>query len=204
MPTSQIVANDPNQAPGQRHCFGRNTGVITGLNSKAYEGWGKQIRVWPYACYVMAVSMAALNDWVIRQKMRRSAGLRLFCFPYAGAGASVFRNWMSDVDSDIEVYSVQLPGRENRLREPTLQSFEELVPALTGGIMGLLDRPFAFYGHSLGAKIAFETARALRRSYGREPSHLFIGASPAPHLPWPHPHMHVLTEQGLIEEIQKR
>src|SRR5271154_1223247 len=131
--------------------------------------------------------MALPSNWVICQKLRPSAGLKLFCFPYAGGRASVYRNWTAELRSDIEVCSIQLPGRESRFREQPFASIEPLVPALVQGILGELDRPFAFYGHSLGAKIAFETVRELRRRGARGPAHLFVAACAAPQVQWPHP-----------------
>lgn len=147
--------------------------------------------------------MAIPNDWVIRER-RNSADSRLFCFPYAGGGASVYRGWTEEANSNIEVCWVQWPGRENRNREPPFACCEELVTALVKGISELLDRPFAFYGHSLGAKIAFETIRGLRRGGCAQPSHLFVGASQAPQLPWTRPLLHPLGEDEFIEEIQRR
>jgi medium-chain acyl-[acyl-carrier-protein] hydrolase len=130
--------------------------------------------------------------------------MRLFCFPHAGVGPSVFRGWADDLDADTEVCLVQLPGRESRLHEPLFSSIAELVPPLTDGIKGLLDRPFAFYGHSLGATIAFEVARRLRRTLGIIPDHLFVAASPAPQVPWSHPPVRFLREGEFLREIQRR
>jgi medium-chain acyl-[acyl-carrier-protein] hydrolase len=148
--------------------------------------------------------MTFSNSWVIRQAARRPARLKLFCFPYAGAGASVFRNWAADLGPDIEVCGIQLPGRENRLRETPFRSIDALAPALVEGIAEEIDWPYAFYGHSLGAKIAFETAREVRRRGFAEPVHLFAGASPAPQIPWPHPPTADLAENDFIDEIQRR
>lgn len=130
--------------------------------------------------------------------------MRLFCFPYAGGGASIYRNWTEELHSEFEVWWVQWPGRENRIRERPLTSVQELVSALVDGIAPWLDRPYAFYGHSVGAKVAFETIRALRRNRQSEPCHLFVGASRAPQLPWPYAPLHLLEEQEFIRQIQKR
>jgi len=117
---------------------------------------------------------------------------------------SVYRTWAEEAPSEIEVCCVQWPGSQNRIRETPFTCFDELVPALVSAISRWLDRPFAFYGHSLGAKIAFETIRELRRQGRAEPSHLFVGASHAPHVPWPHPGLHLLEEDAFIEGIQRR
>lgn len=143
------------------------------------------------------------NKWLICEKAREAAALRLFCFSYAGGGASAYRGWADGLPSSVEVYWIQLPGRENRLSEPLYTSLAELAPGIADNILNALDRPFAFYGHSLGGKIAFETLHELRTA-GHYPSAFFAGASPAPHLPWLHPSMHELPEKKLLDEIQKR
>lgn len=144
------------------------------------------------------------SEWIVRPRLRTQPRLRLFCFPYAGVGPSAFRGWPDGFDTDVEVCIIQLPGREARLREPPFRSMKDLVPQLANGLMGLLDRPYAFYGHSLGARTAFETVRALRRSAYGQPFHLFVGACQAPQIPWPHSHMHHLDESAFLAEVQKR
>src|ERR1700683_5552118 len=159
---------------------------------------------WHYNCQSSVLRMTLPNNWVICQQRRNSAALRLFCFPYAGGGASAYRTWNKELTSDIEVCWIQWPGRENRIRERPFETIDELVPALVNDLSEWLVPPFAFYGHSLGAKIAFETTRHLRRPGSVQPSHLFVGASQAPQLPWPHPPLHVLREDEFIKEVQKR
>ena len=112
---------------------------------------------------------------IICPKRRPHAGQRLFCFPHAGVGPSVFRGWADQLAAVAEVCLIQLPGREGRLRETPLTSISELMPALIEDMTPLLDRPFAFYGHSLGATIAFECARNLRRALDLSMPSLKIG-----------------------------
>jgi medium-chain acyl-[acyl-carrier-protein] hydrolase len=81
---------------------------------------------------------------------------------------------------------------------------DDLAPALAKGILPCIRTPFAFYGHSLGAKVAFETTRVLRRIGSEQPCHLFVGASDAPQLGWPHPLIHALPDNDFIHEIQQR
>jgi medium-chain acyl-[acyl-carrier-protein] hydrolase len=108
--------------------------------------------------------------------------MRLFFFPYAGGGASIFRLWAESLPSDVDVHLAQLPGRENKLMETPFTRLEPMVEAVAEAIVPLLDRPFAFFGHSMGALIGFELARLLRRRLGREPEHLFVSGRRAPHL----------------------
>jgi surfactin synthase thioesterase subunit len=78
---------------------------------------------------------------------------------------------------------MQLPGREGRFMEVAHTEFRPLIEALAGALVPLLDVPFAFFGHSMGAIIAFELARELRRTLGTQPVHLFVAGARAPHLP---------------------
>ncbi len=129
------------------------------------------------------------------------ARLRLFCFPYAGGAASVFSMWPGNLPPEVEVCPVQFPGRENRLSESPFTQLKPLVLALAQAIRSYLDKPFAFFGHSLGAVIGFELARQLRRENGPGPLHLFVSGSPAPQLPRRHPAIHQLPEEGFIKEL---
>ena len=108
--------------------------------------------------------------------------MRLFCFPYAGAGASIYHTWRAVLPKAVNVCPVQLPGREDRINEDPFTEMAALIPALAQSIFPALDRPFAFFGHSMGALISFELARYLRREHGLQPSHLFISGHGAPQL----------------------
>ncbi len=110
----------------------------------------------------------------------RRASARLFCFPHAGGGASVFRNWSEDLPSAIELCPARLPGREARLSEPPLTTMRELVAALAEAIAPHLEGRFAFYGHSMGAIVAFELARLLRASGAPMPACLAVSGARAP------------------------
>ena len=142
--------------------------------------------------------------WVLRPRPVAQARYRLFCFPYAGVGPSVYRPWLDALPPEIEVRFVQLPGREGRWREPALTRLAAIAPAVTAALRSELDLPFAFYGHSLGALIAFEVTRALRASGGPSPAHLFVGAHRGPHLPNPHPPMRHLADGDFVTELRRR
>lgn len=96
-----------------------------------------------------------------------------------------------------------LPGRESRLRERAYTRMEPIVDALAREIVPFLDRPFAFFGHSMGGSIAFDLARRLRSELGIEPDHLFISARRAPHFPEQTPEIHNLPEPEFIAELAK-
>jgi medium-chain acyl-[acyl-carrier-protein] hydrolase len=113
----------------------------------------------------------------------------------------MYRGWAAHLPDEVEVVSVQLPGRENRFNEQPIESMERLVGQLVDGLAGYLTRPFALFGHSMGALIAFELIRRLRRS-GVGPVHLFASGCRAPHLPSRSPDWHTLPDHDLITKIE--
>lgn len=142
--------------------------------------------------------------WLITPAQKRRPAARLVCFPYAGAGASAFRGWADAAPDALEVCLVQLPGRENRLREAALTSVADVVAGLASELEPFCDLPFAFFGHSMGAIVAFETVRQLRRSGTRLPDAMFVSASRAPQLPWPHPPVRSLDDLSLLGVLNQR
>ena len=131
------------------------------------------------------------------------ARFRLFCFPYAGGSSTVFRSWTRGIHPLIEVAPARLPGREFRLSDEAFTHVEPLVEALTREIFPYLDRPFAFYGHSMGAIISFELARRLRSERGLETDHLFVSGRRAPQLPERDPEIHTLPDAEFLVEVQR-
>jgi medium-chain acyl-[acyl-carrier-protein] hydrolase len=142
-----------------------------------------------------------MSAWIVR-KPRPQAKVRLFCFPYAGGAASVYRVW-PDALPYLDVCALQPPGRETRMREEPLTRIEPLVEAVVEAITPLLDLPFAFFGYSLGAQVAFEAARLLRARGGPLPVRLFLAASPAPHTPHRRPPIHALPDAEFRDELRK-
>lgn len=141
--------------------------------------------------------------WLQRFLPRPHARARLFCFPYAGVGAAVYRLWPAALPTDLEVCSIQLPGRGNRMNEPALPSIPALVEALLPVLRPQLDLPFAFFGHSMGAVLANEVARALR-TQGLTPRHLIVSGRRPPHWPNPDPALHLLPDAEFVSEINRR
>jgi medium-chain acyl-[acyl-carrier-protein] hydrolase len=141
--------------------------------------------------------------WLTCPRLNPQARMRLFCFPYAGGGASIFHTWPNKLPTTVEVYAVHLPGRGNRLREPPFTRLAPLVQALTDVLLPHLTTPFALFGHSMGALISFELARQLRRQHGPSPVHLFVSGREAPQLPSLEPPIHALPEPQFIAELQR-
>jgi len=120
-----------------------------------------------------------VGNWLLRPPSADSQE-RLFCFPYSGAGASMYHRWPRYAGS-VEICPLQLPGRENRMREPLFTTYEELALGVTDGVRKYLDRPFGFFGHCGGALAAFATAKHLEQVHDLSPRCVFISSQVAPH-----------------------
>jgi medium-chain acyl-[acyl-carrier-protein] hydrolase len=143
------------------------------------------------------------NPWLAFARPKAGAKLRLFCFPYSGSGATIFRSWFDGLPAFVDVFPVQPPGRETRLREPPFTRITPLVQAAADGLLSYLDKSFAFFGHSVGALVAFELACYLRHQYDLSPVHLFFSGRGAPHVPDPDPPAHNRTDAEFIEEVRR-
>ncbi|HEX4960087.1 MAG TPA: alpha/beta fold hydrolase [Thermoanaerobaculia bacterium] len=141
--------------------------------------------------------------WLAYREVNPRARLRMFCFPYAGGGASVYRGWASLLPGDVEVCPVQLPGREGRLRDQPFNRPEPMIAALAEVLEPYMDLPFVFFGHSMGSLIAFELARELRRRGRKLPLALFVCGRRAPHLPPREEAIHDLPEPEFIEKLRE-
>lgn len=125
------------------------------------------------------------NAWIFAPQPDPDAVLRLFCFPYAGGGASIFHDWPHMLPPEVELCALQLPGRESRRLEAPYTELPHLVEDISIALQPYLQKPFAFFGHSMGALISFELTRLLRRNGGPLPKTLFISGHQAPNLPPP-------------------
>lgn len=151
-----------------------------------------------------ASSTAVPNPWLPLHNPTRSAGARLFCFPYAGGSAQVFRRWAGALGPTFDVCAVQPPGRWNRFTEPLISDLPTLVRSAQDGLREYLIEPFALYGHSVGALVAFEFARQLRRERLPEPAHIFVAARRAPHISSGLPAIDRLSDDQLLQLIAGR
>ncbi len=124
--------------------------------------------------------------WFLHHKVNPAAKVRLFCLPYGGGGASLYRLWQESLPEFIEVCPIQLPHRENRLKERPINNINEMTNSLAEVIQSKLDIPFALYGHSMGALIAFRLAYQLQKQSEFKPLHLFVGGFTSP-LIYPNP-----------------
>jgi surfactin synthase thioesterase subunit len=124
--------------------------------------------------------------------------------PYAGGGIAPFRLWFKSLPEDVEVLAAQLPGREARLNEAPLPSIATMVETLQPAVDAAADLPYAIFGHSMGALLAFELTAALEASGCRPPTHLFVSAHRAPDEENPDSPMHALPEPAFLDEMQRR
>jgi medium-chain acyl-[acyl-carrier-protein] hydrolase len=142
--------------------------------------------------------------WLHCAQPRPQARIRLLCFPFAGGGAASFRTWSNYFPPEVEVCTVQLPGRDDRMREKPISDLAVLVEALAAGMASGFKTPFAFFGHSMGALIAYELTRLLRRKGEVLPERLFVSARRAPHLPASEPPCHQLPDDAFVNTLVTR
>lgn len=124
--------------------------------------------------------------------------LLLLCIPHAGAGAAAYRAWRAWLPSDVELGLVHLPGREARIAEAPARRMEELLPPLVEALVRDAESPFALFGHSLGALVAYELARRA----SSPPRRLFVAGRGAPHLPAPWRDLHSRGDAELARAFQ--
>lgn len=129
--------------------------------------------------------------------------LTLYCFPFAGGSAGSYRRLSELLPDYIEVRSVQLPGRQDRMAEPAFTDFHDLVSALADALVKDMEGGrYALFGHSMGALVAWELTRELRRRGERSPALLAVSGCSAPQTRTPGPPTHSLTEEEFIAEVR--
>ncbi|MFD8785511.1 thioesterase II family protein [Kitasatospora sp. NPDC059599] len=148
----------------------------------------------------MPSSAAVDNPWFRRFNPSDSAPARVVIFPHAGGSASYYLEYANALAPHADVLAVQYPGRQNRFLEPTISSVDELADELFRELQDWTDRPFLFFGHSMGAAVAFETARRFERNGVKGPERLFVSAGRAPSLPRDS-EVHTLPDDELFAEI---
>lgn len=128
---------------------------------------------------------------------------RLICFSHAGGNGAEFQRWNALFDSAIDATSYCLPGRGARFGQPPHLHIDDVVAEILVGLEGLLDRPFAIFGHSFGSLLAYEVTMALQEQGKPTPSHLFVSGRRAAHVPLERRNLHDLEDDELMEEVRK-
>jgi medium-chain acyl-[acyl-carrier-protein] hydrolase len=143
-----------------------------------------------------------VEHWLHRVQPRPSAQLRLLCFAHAGGGPAAFRTWAEALPADVELLAVRLPGRDSRLRESAYTDWSALIEELRRALDPVYARPFALFGHSLGAMIAYELTCRLVRD-GLAPAQLLLAGCRAPHVARLVPALHDLPDAELVTGLQR-
>ncbi len=144
------------------------------------------------------------SPWLRCPYPRASASQRLVCFAHAGGAASAYHKWGTLVSEELEVWAVELPGRGSRFGEPTEPRLEAAAQAIAQALTqeGITQKPFAFFGHSLGGLLAYEVARALQRSSPLK--HLFVSACHAPQHKRQDAPIHALQDEEFLATMVQR
>jgi medium-chain acyl-[acyl-carrier-protein] hydrolase len=151
---------------------------------------------------ISASPATRVSKWASCPRPQRSPRLRLFCLPYAGGGASIYREWGRELPEQIEVWMVHLPGRENRLTDPAVSDLKQLAVDAAIGLQPFLSKPYALFGHSMGALVAFELTRRLRRQGRSTPACLAVSAAPGPHVAKVDNPIHDLPLPAFLRELR--
>ncbi|OCQ97730.1 putative thioesterase [Nostoc sp. MBR 210] len=149
------------------------------------------------------INRQTFNSYIACPKPNPQAQFRLFCFPYAGGSSLIFRTWYASLPQNVEVCPIELPGRGKQMKLPAFTQMETLVKAIAPILLPYLDKPFAFFGHSMGALISAALACHLAEEYNKQPSHLFVSASRAPQIPLSKPPIHTLAEHEFKQKLRR-
>lgn len=132
-----------------------------------------------------------------------AAAIRLFCFPNAGGSAALYHPWIGAFGSTIDICPIEYAGRGTRSAEAYHHALQSLVQSLHNDLAPYLTRPFAFFGHSMGALVAYELASAIRLSNKQQPQHLFVSAHRGADLLRRIDDSYILDDAALTERIRE-
>ncbi|HET6858646.1 MAG TPA: thioesterase domain-containing protein [Streptomyces sp.] len=147
----------------------------------------------------MTTSARMRNKWFLREPSP-DAKARLFLIPYSGCGASMYRQWPQFIGDGIEICAVQLPGRENRLREEPHATYEAMADDLADALQPYLDRPYGLFGHCGSALGAYETAVRIVERGLTPPNRVFVSSQVAPQ-DGPAGRFLGLSDEELLDEL---
>ena len=148
--------------------------------------------------------MGDSTRWLHRYPCAERKPLRLYCFSHAGGGATSFHSWSGVLPRPIQVCPVLLPGRETRTAEAPFTRIDELLDAVSRELTPELDSPYAVFGHSMGALIAFEWIRRVQNQNRPLPAWLFLSGRSAPQAQPDLPPIHGLPDNEFLAELMVR
>ncbi|MCW8931893.1 MAG: alpha/beta fold hydrolase [Gammaproteobacteria bacterium] len=143
------------------------------------------------------------NKWLCFPKPNPEARLRLFCFPYAGGGAHIFFPWQSKLSPWIEVCAIQLPGRGTRYADKPYTHHKQIVTEVLDSMSDYMDKPYAVFGHSMGALLAYELVQEIQNRGLQQASHLFVSGRRAMHIASDAKPIYDLSEEKLISKLRQ-
>lgn len=150
------------------------------------------------------------QKWFVQIKKVKNPHIKLFCFPHGGAGASTYNQWPGLLPEFVDMYAVQLPGRESRFTEPLLTDIEMVVDELSkifiessNDFFNGLNMKYLFFGHSIGALIAFELVQRLLETETQLPEHLIVSGALAPQLPLRRERIAAKPDELFFDEVLK-
>jgi medium-chain acyl-[acyl-carrier-protein] hydrolase len=128
----------------------------------------------------MVFTMQSSDSYFFRPRPNPTARLRLFCFHHAGGSNTLFHHWRDRLPAHVELLLARLPGHGDRSSETPSKRMSPVVREAAEAMAPYLGEPFALFGHSMGASVAFEVARLVRRGHGVQPSRLLVSSCQAP------------------------
>lgn len=141
------------------------------------------------------------SPWLLRPRDAAAARLRLLCFPYAGGGTWIYREWSRHLAPEIAVHAIKLPGRGDRFREPPATDLRALAGTLADALREAVNEPFAVFGHSMGALLAYEFVCAVAARGGPAPVRLFVSAAVAPPRVATRVPLHRLPDAAFVQAV---
>lgn len=147
---------------------------------------------------------SVIHKWLPLARPWQDAPRRLFCFPHAGGAAGAYRTWIEALAPAADVCALEPPGRWSRLAERPHRRIDPWVEDVVAAIAPLCDRPFAFFGYSLGSIIAFEVARRMRDVLGMQPCALMVAAAAPPQIALRRTVLHRLPDDAFVEQLNRR
>jgi len=148
------------------------------------------------------MTQPSVDSWIHSVSYNPNAKLRLFCFHYSGGNANIFNAWARSFPNEIEIFAIQLPGRMNLMHLKPFQQFDDLIPPLCEQLLPYLkEKPFVFFGHSLGALIGYSLSHYLLEKHHISPQILLVSACASPSVRNSGEPIHLLPEKAFMEKL---
>ena len=133
--------------------------------------------------------------------IKNNQGIQLFCLPYAGGNASIYYGWRKKISTNIKLMAIQLPGRAELFLQQPISIMDSLIETLYIEIKPYLDKPFAFFGHSMGGIIVYALTQYIEKVSNKKPQFIIISAAKPPHFYFNRKD-HLLSKEKLKEKLK--